>query len=114
MTEPPEYVEDEAFVAHYMYRGRASRRPAWRLAAGLAFGLLFIVGGVVIYVDLAAWEDAGQPERWFDDVAYGLYRFAGKLLVAGAIVAVGLFFVLASLRGYALDRATARRRSARP
>ena len=113
-TERQRVIEDESFVAAYMYVGRGSRRPWILLAGTLLFSALFILGSLWLYDDLAAWERAGSPERWEDMIVAGLYRLGGKGLVRNVGLGVGallaIFGVTAYLRARAARQASLGRR----
>ena len=111
MTEDAysDVIEDEAFVATYMYVGRGSRRPWLALAASLLFSAIFLFGSLWLYDDLAAWEQAGSPERWENAIVVGLYELGGKELVRN--VGLGLSALTAGVGVAAYFRARAVRRA---
>lgn len=102
-------VLDRAFVQTYMYHGRASRRPSLRLGLGLVVATAMVVGSVLIYRDLAAWEADGQPSRTMHALSLLLYEIGGKGLVSGVLAVTGLAIGVGSVYGFTKDRAVARR-----
>ena len=110
MISPQQTVEDDAFVSEFMYHGRGSNRP-WMLLAGmLAASAFFVVGSLWLYHDIAAWEDAGQPERWENALVVLLYELGGKELVRAVGIGIGVVAGTTGVTAYARARA-ARSRS---
>ena len=107
-AERARLYEDQAFIDAYMYHGRGSRRPWMRLALMLAAGVFFIWGGFWMYDDLAAWEEAGRPERWDNALLVLAYELGGKGLVRGIAVGLGVLTLATGVIGYVRERAVVR------
>ena len=106
-------IENEAFVATYMYVGRGSRRPWIALAATLVFSAAFMFGSFWLYNDLAAWEEAGSPERWENVFVVWMYELGGKELVRNVGLGFSALFAVTGVASYFKSRAV-RRESLRP
>lgn len=72
-----------------MYTGKSSRNPNKPLIWSLVIGIGLIVFGVVLYFDLAAWENSNE-EKHLHSLIWALYDMGGKLTVAAVFNIIGI------------------------
>lgn len=72
-----------------MYTGKSSRNPNKPFMWGLIIGIALIAFGVVLYFDLATWENSNE-EKHLHSLIWAVYDIGGKLAVTAAFSLIGL------------------------
>lgn len=80
-----------------MYTGKSSRNPNMPLLWGILIGIGFIVFGIYLYYDLAAWEVSNEEMR-LNAILWAIYDVAGKMGVAGFFSIIGIISIFSGYK----------------
>ncbi|QLG46439.1 hypothetical protein [Costertonia aggregata] len=72
-----------------MYTGKSSRSTNKPMFVGIIIGAVFIIVGVFIYKDLAAWENSNE-QMSLHSLLWAVYDMGGKAAVLGLFIIFGL------------------------